>query len=378
MEIPAESSRWMDWLEEQPDGEPTWEQAKSRWDKPSSGRLSVEIPDDPKPAGKVPRMAFTKEQKIWDEALRRSERMRNRQGMSIQKWLTILMVLATGYLVYLVWPLIKGWTGTLRRSSPDMAMEAETFWGNYQPRLQDVPEKDLLVHLTTLPDIALPSPIQRQDLLEPSAGLLAWARLSLQEMTFSEGGQPSSTQLVDPRVLPSGPRSWAITREAQGGMTSQLGFREEIEVKGGRALLTVQRSRGEEGAVHKIMLNKNGIMAWTWKMVIDGQSLEGRLLRDQRPDMIEWSGKILGGKQWSGSRNFPSDGVLLPALWAPSLWPLRHHTVVHPIGGRISSGDIFWEDTALLKSGGEVLELISSLEEWKEVWRPVGIKEDGS
>ena len=377
VEIPSDSSRWLDWLDEQPEGEPTWELVEERLLKGRPERVSVELPEDPKPPEGSPRLAITKEQQVWDQALKRSERMRSGRGRSLRNLLILSVIGALSYLGYQMWPEVQIWTQRLKNPKQPLELQPEILWGNFQPRLLQVPRKDLMAHLTGLPDLTMPSPLQHQDLMAPSIALRTWGRLHLQENTFNEGEEPRSMAILDPRVLSPGARRWQVMRESPDDGLQEFFFKEEIQLKNNRALLSVQRSRKGEGVAHKVMLDDHGMLAWTWKIVRKGQSLEGSLFRKKNPSRIEWSGKMFGGKQWSGQRLIQSEEVVLPAIWTPALHPLRHQPVLHSMGGRITSGELFWSDTELKTLPGEVLELNSRLEEWKERWNPSGVNGEG-
>ena len=371
-EISSDSSRWLDWLEEQPEGEPTWEDAEERifaGSKPAEGkRVTVEIPEDPVSSGEGARVAITKEQQIWDRALKRSEKMRNRKGRPLQLLLTLLVIIALGYLLHRSMPTLKVWVADLRNPDLKKGFEVETLWGNYQRRLQEVPQKELLAHLTGLPDLVLPTPIQHRDLLEPSLALLDWGRLTLQEMLFSEWEEGVVRGSLDPKSLEPGVREWEIERRDSRAGKTRVRFREEVEIRGARALVSIQRNHDGNGSAHKVMLDEKGVMAWTWKLVREGQSLEGSLFRKSGPDRIEWSGKMWGGKRWKGSRKFPSDQVVLPAIWSPSFLPFHKFPILHPMGGRVSSGEMFWGDTQLKPETKEGFEVYSAYEDWMERW----------
>lgn len=371
-EIPSDSSRWMDWLEEQAEGEPTWDQAEERIGSLHSVRVSVEVPDDPIPPEDGARMPLTKEQQVWDKALKRSERMRNRKGRPIQNLLVLLVLVAIGYLGHKTWPKVKVWFENLRTSKVEAEVQPEVLWGNYQPRLQEIPEKDLLIHLTSIPDMVMPSPMQRQDLLEPSLALKTWGRLTLQEKLFSQIGKIEQIPPLPTDFFRASSRNWKIIRLSGLSAPEEMFFKEDVEMRKGRALISIQRSLSGRGSAHKIMLNEKGIMAWTWRLIMKkGQRLEGTVFRKKNPDRLEWSGKVSGGKQWAGKREISSQEVVFPAIWSPSLFSLRDRPVFHPIGGRVSEGETFWGDVELVMEEGDVLGLSSSLGGWSEKWTPV-------
>jgi hypothetical protein len=48
--------------------------------------------------------------------------------------------------------------------------------------------------------------------------------------------------------------------------------------------------------------------------------------------------------------------------------PFHKFPILHPMGGRVSSGEMFWGDTQLKPETKEGFEVYSAYEDWMERW----------
>jgi hypothetical protein len=387
--IASSSASWLDWLESA-SNDLTWESirpapARHKFDSTrknadvekappvatTSQRLSVEAAEEPRSKNR-PR-PLTREQQIWDEALRRSEANKNRMS---RQWLIVLFALIVaglGYLGYQRRHLLDEVVSKITSSQPKVInlneFVPELLWCSLQPPRNPMEDRELwpfLKETGSLKNLGISS--WQEASLGPAQKLML--RLWIQEQTYLEVQPSSSTKPLDLRSFPLGERQWKVERtEADGHMISFVQS-ETIRYEQQRIDMTVKRACGADGIAHRIILDERGILAWSWRLRVQDQVIDGQVIRQNNPPRLSLKISLPKNLKVSHSVAVDPKMVIFPAVWSPSLRPFQQISILYPISGLISSSKTF-EGGLGFKEQSNTLIFDSSQNHWQEVWTPI-------
>ena len=391
VDLPSNTSAWIDWVETNGDAL-DWDRLmaakteKNEYQAPR--RLSVEIPEEPRGEGR-PR-PMTREQMIWDEALKRSENKSWKPSLAMVMVIIPSFLLCIGYLGYkknwitlpATWPNSLSSLVSAFQSNPPKNEDAitgsptpvEIYWGRFQPQQNPIPKDDYMAYLSEslslYPELKRTqlSHWQKQTQLNPHQKL--WTRLLIQEHTFSSPMRKVSSNNFSLRSLGTGSRQWQAERRGPSDQSQKFSHVEQIQLSEGKGDISIKRAFGQDGVAHRIILSSKGLLAWSWRLKWQGLVLDGQLVRRSNPDRFNIKTTLPKGEV---AFQIPIDPhqVFLPAVFSPSLLSFSDVALIHPISGIISSSELFDRNVKVQRDleTGE-LTLSDPTLHWQESWTP--------
>lgn len=380
--ISPSSSSWLDWLESVDENDLSWDELKpSSTESFSSGRKVVEM-DDMEPSSERPKLPpMSKEQMIWAKALERQENKNSfKRHLFKLAILSIILGFAAAFWFYA--PTLRNLIQDLRYGAPERnvnyTVSPMDLWGNYQSNLYN--PNFLQTQLKSLSEEFLNSleeenmPLQIREWLalkrvdtrlQPSE-VNAIFYLGLRELEHRYFGEiTKANDLQDWNNLTAGHRHWKFHREIKGEVLYQGNFVENFTKTSQGWDIQIKKLIEKNGIAHRIILDSNGLYAWSWRLIWFGHAMEGKVIR-----IRDGQFKIITSKAWAEDIEFNlnSDPMnYVPAIWCPSFFQLKPEAMIFPISGQICKGSIFWSDNEFLPTDKGFL-LSSHSEKWLEKW----------
>lgn len=389
-DIPPESSAWIDYVETEPHDlqwanllpSPNPNQddfiddilgtSSPQSSHPASGsgsapdrdissnrnRKTVEIPEDPK-SGVRPR-PMTKEQMIWDEALKRSEN-KTAQWQRLLFWLSLIVSFALLTLFVhkksngfkniadlISFDQIKSLSrfefGTSTESNPRELDAPEWYWSHHHHAINPLDQHEIKSYLRQTSSSLAPSlskwVLQKAELKAPQQ---IYCRLLIQEQSFLSPPIESSRAWHLNRLKPT-THQWNVER--QGAESSHQSFfvSETIRNNSAGIELSLKRASGKNGIAHRVILDARGLLAWSWRIKLEDTVLDGQLIRKSKPLRYMIKCKIAEDHITHNVLIDPKHALHLPAIASPTLMSFfPRANIVHPLSGSLSSGAEFLE-----------------------------------
>ena len=377
--IALSSSSWLDWLESVDESQLTWESIQPSIN--STNRRKVVQIEDTEPAEDRPRLQpMSKEQMIWAKAL---DRQANKNSLSnkLLKVAFLLLFLSFGWIFFKYGPLLKEKIYSFKTSSNHHISKKASpleLWGNYQANLYD--SNLLQSSLKTLPSKFFDAietqnlPLLVRDWLtkkqtNPSLTSidlpsLYWLGLRELEHRFF-GLQVEINDLGPWNNLTPGNRHWTFIRKINQNIIYSGDFVESFTKTAQGWDIQIKKLIKKSGIAHRIIIDTKGLYAWSWRMMWQGVSIEGKVVRTENEIF-----KISSSNAWSEQIEFQidlSEINIIPAIWSPSFFECKPASMLFPISGQICHGNLFWGDNQVFPNAqGFVLK--STREDWTEHW----------
>jgi hypothetical protein len=380
--ISPTSSSWLDWLESIDESELSWDDLKAPASEPSSsGRKVVEM-EDTEPTTERPRVPpMSKEQIIWAKALERQENKHSLKRYLFKLSVLILIITFVGsfwYYAPTLRTMFQNFTQPTLTNTSQFLVSPMDLWGNYQSHLYS--PKYLQADLKSLPAEFFDSleeenmPLLVRDWLSqkrsnPSIhskelNSLFW--LGLRELEHRYFGELSHANDMNSWTgLSAGHRHWKFHRELNGEILYRGNFIENFSKTSQGWDIQIKKLIEKNGIAHRIIIDSQGLYAWSWRLIWLGHVIEGKLVRLQNNLF-----KINTSKAWAEDIEFNlevSNLNFIPAIWSPTFYHIKPEAMIFPISGQICKGSIFWSDNEFLPTKNGFL-LSSHREKWLEKW----------
>ena len=344
--------------------------SESSQNPPSSPRLSVEIPDDHPPKSKTRARPLTREQQIWDEALRRNEAKRNRMSRQWAMVIFALIIAGLGYLGYEKRQVLDEVVQKTLSFQHDVVMESsippELLWGSYRPPRNPMDKNKFLPFLQqegTLKNLGIDTWLKEATGLAQNNIL----QLIIQEQTFIDRSPQDYSSHLDLRSFPQGNLHWNIERTEADGRLRNFVQSQGISYEKNRIELNLKRACGSDGIAHRIIMGSQGVLAWSWRLRHQNQTIDGQVIRQTNPSRMNFLISLPNQIKISHSCPIDDSWVIFPAVWTPCLAAFSEYPVLHPISGLMNSLKVF-ENGLDLKVNGTTISLQDSQNQWQEQW----------
>ncbi|MBF0196861.1 MAG: hypothetical protein HQL32_04095 [Planctomycetes bacterium] len=371
--IAPQTCHWLDWLESQNDEELTWEKIEP---EQTRKRKVVEIEEDetPRPANHK-RMALTKEQALWDQALERHE---NRGKIPLKKILIgafILVFLGSG--AFLLPKFEWGtWTmpGNSTQSPQQNFSEEALFWADYHPKFHKKPQESWL-HLTfNKANTLLP---ERLNWLENALGKdispaspqygkpYLWFSLWAQEKKLTEKSQKFYP--LNLNDLQTGTRSWVWRRLEDGLVTQEGTFKESLIKKGQLWDMSIIRKTAKNSSAHRFTLKTNGELAWSWRLTLGEKVLSGSLIHLPTKELVRITHQGFGWKKevQDLKAQIPA---LLPGIFSPTLMSRQRGCYIMALSGELCSRKSYLQNITVEGQWLGDFLIFAKDSSWTESW----------
>lgn len=402
--LACRSSLWLDWLEEQDQGELTWEHLLKALnpgpaDAEKTRRLVVELTPATSDSEHPPIM--TPEQALWKKALERHQKGSPSwsRKMTLASISLILVLLVYAFLRFAP-PIPLEWLSSWKSNSvqpPDQlvpSLRTDFFhpaivWGQFDPALCPgspwsglEPDSGLNRPHLELLDLNQHIPFMerwRNILLETRPapeiriGMASFFALNEYEQHFMSNNEAMSEPLFFPLKEPEGEKLWSWRRYDASGVELDHGsLSQTVRHMGKTAHFEVVRQSDGSGcaSAHAFNLNSYGLQQWAWRLRISSHVLEGRAWRSPDREKLSIQYKYLAGeKSESLSLNVHAWQVILPALWCPGLARHPAGDVLLPHSAACSPHQRFFSPPYLTSPEKDRFSFQAADGSWKEIWQ---------
>jgi len=374
--IGSNSSDWLDWLEDMTDNQLNWDMIGSLNQKQ---RKVVSIEDFDEPRENRPRLQpMSKEQEIWAKAL---DRQKNKGKLSLKTLYCFISLLMIGLLGFGVWrysSLIDlSFLNDKNTPLESNLISPLDIWGNYQTKLLSPNHFNFpsgKIHADFFNDIELgklPETIrewcnkktQEPVLFKQDFGSAYWLGLHELEQRYLSDVLNDNSNFVD--HLKPGHRRWTFTRTMNKKILYQGNFSESFTRTDQGWDIQIKRIIEKNGIAHRILIDSNGILAWSWRLKWGETVMEGKVIRKSLGLFTITSSKVWP-EQIETRHELPTRNYA-PALWTPSFHSRQPEALLFPISGHSCNGSIFWQELEVIPNEEGFL-LKSTREMWSELW----------
>jgi hypothetical protein len=395
-DIPSDSSAWLDWVEANPQDlewdqvlpsstKPFQDEFPSEESAPQHQRRRVVVEDDEAPKAQGKARPMTKEQMIWDEALRRNEQKgwsRTKKILLIAPALSVLL----GYLIFKTQVFQNLWEKGINflpshsSGSPEnpsqpmviMSSDPHGFWGTYHPAQNPISIEKYDHYLSEATPIF---PYLNKTTIEKWTGpsnawnreRKLWTQLFIQEHTLmSTPSENAANAAFSFRSLPEGKRQWLVTRSQTKPKSQQTFLHvEHVNIDSKKADISIKRAQGSNGIAHRIYLDQNGLLAWSWRLKFENTTLDGQIVRRSNPNRLEFIANI-GKEKLHFQKPLPKTPII-PGVFSPCFQGFSKSQTLMPLSG-VSSKNAVDMDSIELNSTQRGLDLLGTGGAWKESW----------
>lgn len=391
-----DSSRWLDWLESQSELTLKWDDVISSTSTPPATPTTIKNDSPPKrklvvaeaePRPKDLDMPLSKEQAIWNKALKRSEKGQKPKSKLVMALVAVLIVGAVGYLGFLV----KDRLSLSDIISPDVATTSpvnnswklkapQALWGNYtfsgaypspwMPKSSNSTFIDYLQQEEMMP--ALASESQK---LNPQRKLhknnVLWMDLWSREHQYMEDLFQMPEELNFSSIK-SQKNKWQWTRfNRHGDIVSSGTFTETVQNKKNHLDISIKRMVEKDGLAHRFILGKKGLISWSWRIRYQGGTIDGKVGRSKSGDEMICRYRGVNWSRITQKKKIDQGWVLLPAVWTPVLSRLKQGSVFLPHVAEITGRVDFFEELEMRNEEKGTFDLVDRDEKWTETWSAI-------